>query len=167
MAIEFASLLISFKGVLSALGDNTGSGGNANVTVDHRWSNGTTANLGNTLFHDTRTVGASSNEDLDLTALTDGNGVALSNADITCIIFSAASGNGDEFQITPAAANGWTALISGTAPVLRLKAGMTIAVYAPTDPGLAVSGSSLGINFANQDTGAGGSYTITILGRNA
>ncbi len=168
MAINYATLKIQFFSALAALGDAGGTGGTAEVLADERWGNGTAgAFLVNNQYHDIRNLGMSANEDIDLQALVDGNGVTQVLTDVAVIIFEAASTNGDEILITPAAGNPWIALLSGTSPVLHLLPGMKIAIYVPTDPALVVSGASLGLNFANQDAGGSADYTLTILGRDA
>ena len=165
MPIEYATLVARFFGVLSPLGDAGGTGGTAEVTIDHRWASGVSANQGDRLFHDIRTVSSSSNEDLDLTTITDANGVALGAAEITAIMIEMAAANGDEFQVGPGAANGWDLLIDGTLPLLHCLAGSTMIFYAPADPAWVVDGTHKVINFANQDSGASGTYTLTVLAR--
>ncbi len=167
MAIEYASFFMKFLGVLSPAGDNTGTGGLAEVLVDQNYGNGTSAGQGNTTFHDERELAASANEDIDLTTILDGNGVALGTAEVPVLLISALASNGAEIHITPGSSNGWTALISGTAPVLHLLPGMTIAVQMTADPALAVGAADKVLNFANQDGSAAVKYTLTLLARNA
>lgn len=166
MAIEYASIFLKFFGVNSPPGDYAG-GGVAEVLVDQRLGNGTSALQGNKIYHDTRTLALSSNEDIDFQTILDANAVAIALVDVVILVIEMAAANGDEFQVAPASSNGWTALISGTSPVLHCPAGCVYAFYIPTDPGLVVSGSNLALNFANQDSGASGDYTLTILGRDA
>lgn len=131
-----------------------------------RWESGTTTRKANEVYQATRTISGSSNEDLDLTALTNAFGDALGLAEVRMIIIEAAAANGAELQVKPSASNGWTALQSGTTDHVKVEAGCTIALLAPVDGAYAVSGTNKSINVANAD-GSNASYTITVLGTDA
>lgn len=70
-------------------------------------SNGTTSGLVSQMWHDTRTLGASATENLDLAGvLQNAFGVTLTFATIKFVLVRAAAGNTNDVQFTRGATNG-------------------------------------------------------------
>ena len=138
----------------------------AEVLIDTALGNGTDANQADKLYQDTRPLGATSAEDLDLQALTDANGVAIALAEVRCLIIQADSTNGNNIEIKPSAATGWLALQKDASDISIIAPSATLCLFAPADGGYAVSGSAKDININNTDSSPG-SYTITIVGTSA
>jgi hypothetical protein len=125
-----------------------------------------TANVGqaNILFSDTRTLAASTNENLDVAgALTDALGATIAAAEIVAIYIAAAKGNTNDVQVSRPASN----------PVpLFLVTGGGFAV-GPGDislrtyrNGVSVTpGTGDMINIANSGAGTPVTYDIVIVGR--
>lgn len=122
-------------------------------------------NKANILFSDTRTLSASSNEDLDLAGvLTDAFGATITAAEIVAIYISAAAGNTNNVNVTRPASNGFIG------PFLAAGDGVSIK---PGEPALFVSRSGWAVtagtgdllNIANSGSGTGVTYSIVIVGR--
>ena len=166
MPINYADLKLKFFGALAPLGDAGGTGGTAEVLLDSRFSTGTGANQCDRMYHDTRTLTGSANEDLDLTTLLDANGVAIALVDVTLIIIEAASTNAGTIDVAPGAANGFDLIWDGTSPLLHLLPGATVMFECPTDPAWVVDGTHKVLNFLNL-VGTSVDYTLTVCGRSA
>ncbi len=89
-------------------------------------ANGTGAGAADLLFHDERSIAGSGNEDLDLQALTDSFGQAFNAAEVAVLRVEAASTNAGAIELTPGASNGWTAILSGTAPKISIPPGCSM-----------------------------------------
>lgn len=116
------------------------------------------------LYFETRTLAASTGEDLDMAgALADPLGATISDAEIVAIYIAAASGNANDVQLTRPASNG--------APIF-LAAGDGFAI-GPGDfalrtyrNGIAVTaGTGDLIHVANGGAGTSVTYDILVLGR--
>lgn len=143
-------------------------GGAAAIIDTHLvWGTGTGDDQYDKLHHGTNEVAASSNEDVDITALTDSKGAAINPVEVCGFIVTADPDNGDNLEFKAAASNGWTALFGGTTDSFKVAPGATVALHAPKDGSYAVSGTNKVFNVANADGGAAASYTLTILGRSA
>lgn len=142
--------------------------------LDFSLADGTAAGQADRVFSDTRTVNASTNDDIDLAGpLTDSFGATVTFAKIKGLwIRSAGTGhplgaNTQNFTVGGAPTNGWTSLLAATAVTMRPG---QVAQFqcAPTDAtGWAVTaGTGDLLRVAN---GAGGAinYDIIIVGTSA
>jgi hypothetical protein len=119
----------------------------------------------NVLFSDTRTLSASSGEDLDLAGvLADALGSTITAAEIVAIYIAAASGNTNDVQLTRPAANGVPAFLAagdgcGDWPGRRL----------PADEQARASQSWLStgdlLHVLNGGAGTSVEYDVVIIGR--
>lgn len=132
------------------------------------FASGVGNNQADLLFCDTRTVGASSSEDLDLAGvLADAMGATIGMAEVVTIMIFADAGNtnnvviGDATQPIP--------LFGGTNPTHAIKPGGFFCVGAPNAAGLLTvgAGSTDDLKVANSGSGTGVTYTIAVLGRSA
>jgi hypothetical protein len=118
----------------------------------------------NVLFSDTRTLAASTGEDLDLAGvLADALGATIAAAEVVAIYIAAASGNTNDVQLTRPASNGVP---------LFLAAGDGLSV-GPGDfalltnrKGIAVAaGTGDLLHITNGGAGTSVSYDIVVIGR--
>lgn len=149
---------------------NTGYQGGTRAVIETRESlaSGTAANQADLKHASSRSVSASSNEDVDLRALTDGQGNTLTGlTEIVTLAIKAASTNGGTLRVKPSASNGWTGLFSGSSNYILIKPGTTFIVHCPGDGQYSVGGTTKSINVENTDSGAAGSYELVVIGRSA
>lgn len=98
-------------------------------TVD--LANGTAAGQVDRIFHDQRTLTASSNEDLDLAGvLTDAFGTALTFVRIKGLIVAAAAGNTNNVIVGGAASNGFITWVGAATHTVTLRPGAVMALMA-------------------------------------
>ncbi|WP_422057707.1 hypothetical protein [Sphingomonas sp.] len=122
-------------------------------------------NQANALFKDTRTISASSNENLDLAGvLTDSLGATITAAEVVAIYIKAAAANTNSVVLTRPASN------SFAGPILAASDGITLAPGAAmmitNGAGWGVTGSTGDLlNVANSSSGSSVSYDIVIVGR--
>jgi hypothetical protein len=93
-------------------------------------TNGTGAGMADKVFHDQRTLTASSNEDLDLAGvLLDPLGGTLTFARIKGLIVAASANNANNVVVGAAASNAWATLLGAT-HTLTLRPGAMFAAFA-------------------------------------
>ncbi len=127
--------------------------------------NGTGANQANQVFHDQRTVAASSNEDLDLAgALTNAVGDTITFTKVKAVIIKAAAGNTNNVQVTRPASNG-VPLFMAAGDGIALTPGAVFVAVFPDANGVAVTADTGDlINVANSSSGSGVTYDVIIIG---
>jgi hypothetical protein len=162
MAINYASLYCKLYAANAPLGDAGGTGGTAQVLIDHRYSSGVAANQADKVYHQTRPLGAAASEDLDLTTLTDSTGIALALAEVTCLVIEVSSAAA--VDVSPGVADGFDSIWTG---VEHCKAGSTSFFFDPSDPAWIVDGTHKVLTFLNLSGAVDAAYTLTILGRSA
>lgn len=165
------SLLTNFRLNLQAVqSPPSGYDGGIAFNFDLRQTlnSGTSANQADLKGYATGSVSASSNADVDLRAVTDGQGNALSGlTEIVAIIISAASTNGNALRVKPSGSNGWAGFVGGTTDYIIIQPGASVCLFCPADGKYSVGASTKSINIANTDSGAAGTYTIHLVGRSA
>ena len=144
------------------------SGGlTAITTFESQLTDGTTANKADLVSKTVQTIPLSDNADIDLRALTDIYGDAMTGlAEIVALVLESASTNGGLLSIKPASSNGWLGLLADASDVLKLQPGARVILYAAGDGLYTVGASTKAINVANADTAAA-TLTITLIGRSA
>jgi hypothetical protein len=146
---------------LAPAGD-AGGGAVGEVVIDKWFASGTGDNQIDKPFYDVRTVSSSSNEDLDLTTITDENGVALAAAEVALVVIVASDDNTVDLTFSFDDANGWNSMVTGD---IVLGAGEFFVLGAPKNGGPAVSGS---VKLINAAAGAADStYTVLVWARSA
>lgn len=129
-------------------------------------SSGTGANQASNMFHDQRTIGASSSENLDLSGvLTNVFGVVLTFTKIKALFVRAAAANVNDVLL----GNGTNPFIgpfgAAGASVVTVKPGGTALFIAPDATGYAVTAATGDIlKVANSGAGTGVTYDIVIIG---
>lgn len=133
-------------------------------------ASGVIAGAADLVFHDTRTIAPSSNDDLDLAGvLLDPLGTALTFVKVKALLVAAAAANSNNVVIGAAAANPWTALLGAT-HTLQVRPGATQCVFAgqADAAGYAVvAGTGDILRIANGGAGTSVNYDIIIVGTSA
>jgi hypothetical protein len=126
-------------------------------------SNGTTSGKASQMWHDTRTLAASANEDLDFAAsLANAFGVTLTFATIKCIVVRAKSTNTNNVQVTRPA-NG-VPLFMASGDGISLGPGEWFAFFSPTTGKTVTAGTGDLLNIANSAGSTGVDYDIVVIG---
>lgn len=133
-------------------------------------ANGTGANQADLLWTDRRTIGASSNDDIDLsgTSLTDVFGQTVSFARVKGLFVFASSGNTNNVVIGNAASNQFLGPLGAAAHTLAIQPGGAYVAFAPGATAWAVANASTDtLRIANSGAGTSVTYDIAILGASA
>lgn len=133
-----------------------------------RWSSGTGANQANKLWHDTRTLTASSSENIDLAGvLTDAFGDTFTLARIKALLIAAASGNTNNVNVSRDATNGVPIFLAAGDGMPILPGGFMLWV-SPNAASVAVTASTGDIiTVANSTGGTSVTYDIIVIGASA
>lgn len=131
---------------------------------------GTAAGQADRLYVATRTIGASSNEDLDLAGvLLDEFGAAITFARVKALFIQAAAANANNVVVGAAAATQWATLFNATGTTtLRPGAGALWFAGSADATGYVVgAGTSDFLRVANGGAGTSVTYDIVIIGASA
>ena len=136
-----------------------------NLNLTRQFTDGTGINQANMAFTDTRTIGASSSEQLDFAGgLTDAFGQTITFTSVKAIIIKAAAGNTNNVVIEESAANG-IGLFGAAGDNISIKPNGVFQWVDPTAAGLAVTaGTGDLLDVANSGAGTGVDYTIVVIG---
>lgn len=131
-------------------------------------SNGTGASQADMIFTDTRTLTASSTENLDLAgSLTDAYGTTMTFARIKALIVTAASGNTNDVQVTRPASNGVPVFMAaGDGIAVRPNGLFAWACQDATGVAVTASTGDL-LTFTNSAGSTSVTYTVIIIGASA
>lgn len=127
------------------------------------------ANQADRLFTDTRTLAASTTEDLDLAGgLVDAFGATLTLARVKGLIVVAAAGNTNNVQVGGAAANQFLNWVADATDKLNVRPGGVLALFAPDATAYAVTGATGDLlRIGNSGAGTSVTYDIVIIGASA
>ncbi len=129
---------------------------------------GTGAGQADKIFSDTRQIAASSNDDLDLTSLTDPLGAALAFAGVKGIYVEAAAGNTNDVVIGGHDSAAFLGPFADATDKIRLKPGEVFFITNRTAAGWAVTGTTADIlRIANGGSGSAVNYSIILVGDSA
>lgn len=137
--------------------------------LDITWGDGTVINTADVFVYDERTLGATTNEDLDLTAMANGpNGTTVDfSGGVKLFAIHFPSTNPGDFEIKPGSATGWLALFKDATDTLTYPPGTTaFLIINANDGDYPVTGSSKLINF-NNTAGSSGTYKLLAVGASA
>lgn len=131
-------------------------------------ANGTGANSADLMFHDQRTINASSNEDLDLAGSLAGPfGASQVFVELRAILISAAAGNTNNVRVTRPASNG-VPLFLAASDGIDVPPGGVFLWSCPADGKVTVTASTGDlINIANSSSGTSVTYDVVIIGASA
>lgn len=134
-------------------------------------ASGTAAGQADKIFHDTRTLTASSNEDLDLAGvLSDALGGSLTFVRIKGLVVAAAASNTNNVVVGGAASNGFITWVGAATHTVTLRPGAVLALMAgPADATGYVVTAATGdlLRIANSAGTTGVTYDIAIVGCSA
>lgn len=134
-------------------------------------ANGTNVGQADRVFHDTRTLAASANEDLDLAGvLTDALGGSLTFARIKGLIVSASAANSNNVVVGAATSNGFISWVGAATHAVTLRPGATFILMAGAadSTGYAVTAATADLlRIANSAGGTSVTYDIAIIGASA
>jgi hypothetical protein len=163
--------------IAQAIADYTSTGdlvtSSAPLSYRNRVSltSGTGAGQADLLFSDTRTVNASSNDDLDLAGgLTNAFGASLTFARVKGLIVAASASNTNNVLVGGDATNTFLTWVVAEADAVILRPGACLALFAgPADAtGYAVTGATGDLlRISNSGAGTSVTYDIVIIGASA
>ena len=138
---------------------------NPKSDYNQAWANGTGADQINQVFADTRTLGATTSEELDMSgALTDALGNSITFTAIKSITVMADSANGGNIEVGGAAANGFNSWVGAVGDLVIIPSGGAFSIVAPDATGFAVTLGTADLLKINNTDAASGSYTIVLQG---
>lgn len=128
--------------------------------------NGTGGNQANQLFTDTRTLAASTSEDLDLSGvLTNPLGASITFTKIKAIIIESSSANANDVIVGGAPSNGLSTPFGDVSDKVKVKPGGLFCLIAPDANGYAVTaGTGDLLRVANGGSGSTVEYSIIVIG---
>jgi hypothetical protein len=134
--------------------------------VAQAFATGTGANQATKLFTDTRTLAASTAEDLDLAGvLVDAFGATLTFASVRGLIIAAAPTNVNNVIVGNAASNGFISWVGGATHTITVRPGGVFALLTPDAAGYAVTAATADLlHVANGGAGTSVNYDVVILG---
>lgn len=134
-------------------------------------ASGTGAGQADRIFTDTRTLGASGTEDLDLAGvLTDAFGATLTFAKVKAIYIAAAAGNTNNVVVGGAASNGFITWVGGATHTVTVRPGGAFALFAGSADanGYAVTaGTGDKLTVTNSAGTTSVTYDIAVIGTSA
>ena len=138
------------------------------TTARTRLASGTGADQADMQWSDTRTLGASATEDLDLAAsLTGPLGTTLTFARVKAVLVTASSGNTNNVNVTRPASNG-VPLFLAAGDGLAVRPGGTFLLVAPDATGYAVTADTGDLlTFTNSAGSTSVTYSVVIIGASA
>lgn len=142
------------------------------VPLSHRkrftWATGTAADQADLIFHDQRTLTASSNEDLDLAgSLSSAFGATLTFVDLKAVMVSAAAGNTNQVRVSRPASNGVPLFLAASDGIPIYPGGTFLWVAPGTSVVTVTAGTGDLLNIANSGAGTSVTYDIVIIGTSA
>lgn len=129
---------------------------------------GTAASQADKVWHDERTLTASSSEDLDLSgSLVDAFGVTLTFARVKGLIVAAASGNTNDVVLGNVT-NGVVAWFGAATHTIKVKPGGLLALFAPDATAYPITAATADLlHVANSGAGTSVTYDIVVIGASA
>lgn len=134
----------------------------------NRFTEGTTANKADKLFADTRTISASSTENLDLAGtLTDPFGASLTFVTVKAIYIKASTANTNNVCVGGAASNGFVGPFADATDKMCVKPGGVLLITAPATGWTVTASTGDILLVANSSSGTSVSYDVIIFGTSA
>lgn len=129
---------------------------------------GTTSGKADLMFSDTRTLSASSSEELDLAGgLTDPFGASLTFVKIVAIMLIAAEGNANNVVLGGAAANAFVGPFADASDKLSVPPCGSVQLVAPAAGWTVTAATGDLLKIANSGGSTGVTYDLIIIGRSA
>lgn len=167
------TLTTRIKSALSARVTTTTDTGTANashvMSVEVDLTNGTGAGQADRVWSDTRTISASSSENLDLAGvLTDAFGTVVTFARVKAVKVTAAAANTNNV-VVGAGSSPWLTFLNAAGTATLRPGGALLAVCGEADATgwVVTAGSGDILKVANSSSGTSVTYTITVIGASA
>jgi len=163
-----STLTFSVSGIHTGVADLGTPAFPFTLSSNFTMASGTAANQADRVFADTRTLGISATEDLDLAGvLTDAFGVLITFVKLKALIIKAAAGNTNNVNLSrPAGATGVPIFLAISDGIV-IPPGYTFAWFGP-GTGITVTPSTGDlITLTNSGAGTGVTYDIVIIGTSA
>lgn len=129
---------------------------------------GTTAGKADLMFSDTRTLSASSSEELDLAGgLSDPFGSSLTFVKVVAIMLIAAEGNTNNVVLGGAASNGFVGPFADSSDKIAVPPGGCVLLTAPSAGWTVTAATGDLLKIANSGGTTGVTYDLIIVGRSA
>lgn len=135
--------------------------------ADVRMETGTAAGKADLVFADQRSIGASSNEELDLAGVLTTLGTTLTFVKVKAIYIKAAAANGGNIVIGGAGSNTFTGPFADASDKIAVPASGFVMLAAPTAGWTVTASTGDKLLIANSDSEAAGIYDIVIVGTSA
>jgi hypothetical protein len=160
-----ATIALALAASYSAAADIGTVKHDANFSPNYIFSDGTGANQAKIFFADTRTLGASATENLDLAgSLLDAFGNVITIDKIKALIITAAPGNTNNVLVGGAASAQASPFFGDVTDVLVVRPGGMIALVAPDVNGYDITATTADLlKIANSSSGTGVTYTIIVI----
>ncbi len=151
------------------LGVGTAASIDIGTLVDFSLADGTAVGQADRIFSDTRTVNASTNDDLDLAGvLTDSFGATVTFVKVKGLFIRSAAANTQNFSVGNAAANQWATLLNATGTVtMRPGAVLLVAAGVADATAYGVTAGTGDLFRVANGAGTSISYDIIIVGTSA
>lgn len=163
------SLRITLQALLSGVADIGSRQQDINYTISRPIGSGTGANQADQVFADTRTLAASSSEDLDMAGvLTNALGATVTFASVKALIIQAAAGNTNDVVVGGAASNAFASMFGDATDTIKVPPGgfLVLGDFGATGFAVAASTGDL-LKIANGGSGTPVSYDIIVVGDTA
>ncbi len=173
MPLNAASMSLQLLAKFSSALDLKTAVADLNFARGSALDSGTGVGQADRIWDDTRTLGASATEDLDLSgaALLDPTGAAVVFARVKFLAVFAAAANVNEVLVGANVVNGWATLISpngAAGGVIHVRPGTGFAAWATDATGYVVTaGTGDLLHIANGGAGTGVTYDIVVIGCSA
>lgn len=160
------SLYVTLDALLEGAPDIGSASHRITYAPGHVFTDGSGANQIANVFSDTRTISASSNDDLDLNGvLTNALGASVALTKVRAIVVKAAAGNTNDVVVGAAASNAVSTIFGATTHTVKVKPGGILAITAPDSTAYGVTAGTADIlRIANSGAGTSVTYDILILG---
>ena len=131
-----------------------------------RLIDGTGLNMANKVWHDTRTIAASGNDDIDLSGvLLDPFGVAVVFTRVKGLILASLAANANNINVGGLGANGFLTWVGATGDLVVLRPGGVFCLVAPDATAYAVTPATADLlRVTNAAGGTSVTYSIAISG---
>ena len=132
-------------------------------------TDGTDADQMDLIWHDQRTLAASTPEDLDLSgSLVDAFGTTMAFADVRFMMIKASASNTNDVWVGGTGTNAFFSFLGANTDYVIVKPGGTLFLYSPSDPSYAVTAATADLlKIENSSSGTSVTYDIYIGGASA
>lgn len=161
-----ATISLNVNALLSGSPDLGTARHSLNETFSNTFTNGTAINQANQMFSDSRTVSASTDDELDLAGvLVNALGTTITFTSVKAIIIKAAAANGANLSVGGDSVAPVDNIFADTSDKILVPPGGMFMITNPQATGFAVTGTTADIlEISNLDGAASASYDIIIIG---